>query len=139
MSGSMNRSARTLVVGGAIAVLALAGCGSSSTKASSSSPSTSTSMSMSSSGSGSTAVAGTTITIKSYDFGQPLMVKPGQTINVVNDDSVPHTVTADAGGGFNARVGGNGKGTFTAPATAGTYAFHCSIHPDMHGSLVVAS
>jgi plastocyanin len=137
MSGSINRSARTLVVGGAIAVVALAGCGSSSTKATSTAASPSMSMSMSSGGGA--AVVGTTITIKSYDFGQPLMVKPGQMISVVNDDSVPHTVTADAGGGFNVRVGGSGNGTFTAPATAGTYAFHCSIHPDMHGSLVVAS
>ena len=95
-------------------------------------------MSMSTSA-GSAAVVGTTITIKSYDFGQPLMVKPGQMIKVVNEDSVPHTVTADAGGGFNARVSGSGNGSFTAPATPGTYAFHCSIHPDMHGSLVVAS
>ncbi len=64
-------------------------------------------MSMSSGGGGA-AVVGTTITINSYDFGQPL-VKPGQTIDVVNDDSVPHTVTADAGGGFNVWVGGSGK------------------------------
>jgi plastocyanin len=26
---------------------------------------------------------------------------------------------------------------FKAPTTPGTYPFHCTIHPDMHGSLIV--
>jgi len=53
-----------------------------------------------------------------------------------NNDGTTHTITAD-GGAFNSgNIGGGGtfSHTFTTP---GTYAYHCSIHPTMVGSIVV--
>jgi plastocyanin len=55
----------------------------------------------------------------------------------MNKDSIEHTVTADSAGGFDVSVPSGGTATFTAPNAAGSYAFHCSIHPNMHGTLVV--
>ena len=53
-----------------------------------------------------------------------------------NKDGVAHTVTADDGS-FDVKVGAGSTATFTAPATAGTYQFHCKIHSSMHGTLTV--
>lgn len=77
------------------------------------------------------------ITIASFSFGGPLTVKPGQDISVKNNDGVEHTVTADDGTSFDASVGANGTASFTAPNKPGTYKFHCSIHPQMTGTLTV--
>lgn len=77
------------------------------------------------------------ITIASFSFGSPLTVKPGQDISVKNNDGVEHTVTADDGKSFDVSVGASGTASFTAPSKTGTYTFHCSIHPQMKGTLLV--
>lgn len=78
------------------------------------------------------------ITIKDFAYGNPITVSPGATVTVTNQDSADHTVTADQGPAFEAKVkGGGGAATFTAPAQPGTYAFHCAYHPNMHGTLTV--
>jgi plastocyanin len=46
-------------------------------------------------------------------------------------------VTSDDGKSFNVTVAAGGTATFTAPTKPGTYPFHCSVHPQMHGTLVV--
>jgi len=76
-------------------------------------------------------------TIKNFSF-QPdvLKVKVGAKVTWTNDDTVPHTVTADTNSfaSGNLQPAGSFSFTFTRP---GTYAYHCSIHPSMHGSVVV--
>ena len=62
-------------------------------------------------------------------------VSPGATVTVHNMDGLAHTVTAD-GGDFDSPAPA-GNSTFTAPTKPGSYPFHCSIHPEMHGTLVV--
>ncbi|WP_427174567.1 cupredoxin domain-containing protein [Arthrobacter sp. 92] len=82
--------------------------------------------------------ATTAITIKDFAFGTPITVAPGATVTVTNQDSADHTVTADQGQAFDAKVkGSGGTATFTAPSRPGTYAFHCTHHPNMHGTLTV--
>jgi plastocyanin len=81
--------------------------------------------------------AGPTITIADMAFSAPLTVAPGATVTVVNSDGAEHTVTADSGNAFDAEVDGNGTATFTAPTQPGTYAYHCTYHPSMHGQLIV--
>lgn len=56
---------------------------------------------------------------------------------VKNDDSVNHTVTADSGSAFDVTVNASSTATFTAPTKPGTYAYHCTFHSNMHGTLVV--
>ena len=78
-----------------------------------------------------------TITIKDFAYGDPLTVTPGAAVTVTNMDTAPHTVTADEGAAFDAEVKGGGTATFTAPTTPGTYPYHCTFHPNMHGTLIV--
>jgi plastocyanin len=79
-----------------------------------------------------------TIRIKNFTYGEPLTAAPGATVTITNMDSAAHTVTADDGAAFNTEVkGGGGTATFVAPTKPGTYAYHCTFHPGMHGTLIV--
>ena len=98
--------------------LGLASCGSSSKK--------------SDAGSG----GGSTITIKAFKF-TGATVKAGATVTVKNDDTTTHTVKADAAGFDTGDIEAGKSATFTAPATAGSYPFHCNIHQFMKGTLIV--
>ena len=83
----------------------------------------------------STAKAGEVV-VHNYTF-PPIITAPGATLTLVDRDDEPHTVTANDGsfkaGPFNSEA----PGTLVAPAKAGSYPFHCDIHPTMHGTLVV--
>lgn len=70
-------------------------------------------------------------------FTSPASVASGAKITVTNSDGAEHTVTADSGGAFNVEVDEKGTATFTAPTQPGTYAYHCTYHPMMHGQLIV--
>jgi plastocyanin len=83
------------------------------------------------------AATGPTISIAGMKFTSPASVAPGATITVTNSDSAEHSVTADSGNAFNVDVDGKGTATFTAPSQPGTYAYHCTYHPMMHGQLIV--
>ena len=55
----------------------------------------------------------------------------------VNNDGVQHDLESDTGGVFDSgdmSPNGTFSHTFTA---AGTYAYHCSIHPNMVGTIVI--
>lgn len=76
-----------------------------------------------------------------YSF-QPasVTIKAGSTVMWVNNSNVPHTSTSDSGSAvaWDSSVISSGGGsysfTFSKP---GTYAYHCSFHPFMHGVIVV--
>lgn len=66
----------------------------------------------------------------------PLTVAAGTRVVFSNQSGTGHTATEN-GGGFNTgriRTGQTASVTFKRP---GTYFFHCSIHPFMHGKIVV--
>jgi plastocyanin len=125
----------TLAIAATAAVLA-AGCGGSSgANTPSTSGSTSGGSSTSSSGSSSSASG---VKIANFAFSPAtLTVSGGAHVSVANDDSTAHTVTADDGHSFDTgSIDAGSSATVTAPK-AGRYAYHCSIHPFMHGTLVV--
>jgi plastocyanin len=72
-----------------------------------------------------------------------ITIQPNQSVTWVFG-TVGHTVTFDAVAGAPANIGAvdspnantSASRTFT---TAGTYNYHCSIHPEMTGSVVVTS
>ena len=70
---------------------------------------------------------------------QVLALFASSAAHMVNQDSAPHTVTADDGSFDASAAPSGGTGSFTAPATPGSYAFHCSVHPNMHGTLTVVA
>ena len=75
------------------------------------------------------------ITVKDFAFTTK-SVSAGATVTVHNDGPSRHTVTSDDGK-FNVSVDPGKDATFTAPGTAGSYKFHCTIHSQMHGTLIV--
>jgi plastocyanin len=87
--------------------------------------------------SGPAAAGAATITIANMSFGEPITVSPGAQITIKNDDSAEHSVTSDTAGKFDVDVEGKEQGTLTAPTEPGEYAFHCTYHPSMHGTLIV--
>src|SRR5215212_4267613 len=65
-------------------------------------------------------------------------VQPGDTIMWVNEGNTPHTVTSDDGQ-FDSEVLNPGESfMFTFPE-AGTFNYHCEIHPSMTGSVTVGA
>lgn len=78
-----------------------------------------------------------TITIHNLTFTpSPIMVPVGTTITWINQDSTPHRVISDAGAfeSKNLNHGDNYSFKFTR---SGTYKYHCSIHPNMKGAIIV--
>jgi plastocyanin len=79
-----------------------------------------------------TALAAThTVTMEGFAFKpQVLEVKPGDTVEWVNRDILPHTATA-TGNAFDSKtIQPGGKWSWTARA-AGQYAYECALHPNM--------
>lgn len=84
------------------------------------------------------AATATTLTIKGNAFSpKELTVKPGDSITVTNNDSVPHTVTANGDEFDTGNIAAGETVTFTAPEEAGEYEYICTVHPSMKGVLVV--
>ncbi len=68
----------------------------------------------------------------------PVTIEEGGKVIWQNEDSAPHTATAEDGS-FDTGTLDEGKlksETFKEP---GTYAYICSIHPDMHGTVEVVA
>jgi len=63
-------------------------------------------------------------------------VRPGDVISWTNQDPFPHTVTFESPGSDSKEIPAAGQWTMTAPAN-GRYTYRCSLHPTMHGTLVV--
>jgi plastocyanin len=79
--------------------------------------------------------AAVAVTIEGFAFeAQP--VPADQPFEVANRDSTAHTFTADDGA-FDVELGAGATESVDGLA-AGSYAFHCTIHPDMKGTLVVS-
>lgn len=78
-----------------------------------------------------------TLTIQNFSFNPDIItVNKGDTVTWQNNDSVTHHVvvdddTFDLG---DMPSGGTSKHTFD---TAGTYNYHCSIHSEMKGGVMV--
>jgi plastocyanin len=65
-----------------------------------------------------------------------LTVRAGSTVTWTNHDEEPHTVVASDGSFHSPGLGTGGTFSHTF-ATAGTFDYVCSIHPMMHGTVVV--
>lgn len=77
------------------------------------------------------------VTIQNLAFAPAtITVNKGDTVVWTNKDSVAHTVTGTAGGPASPSIAAQGTYSFTFPAT-GTFAYHCTIHPMMTGTVVV--
>jgi plastocyanin len=66
----------------------------------------------------------------------PVVVQAGGKVIWQNEDTAPHTATADDGSFDTGTIekGKLGSATFKEP---GTFTYHCEIHPSMHGTVEV--
>lgn len=81
-----------------------------------------------------------TIVIRNFVFIPPeITVAPGVVLMVDNQDTAPHTVTAEDSGFDTGNLDGNQRGSITAPMEPGEYPYICDIHQYMKGSLTVSA
>jgi plastocyanin len=133
------------VIAAAVVVVSLVGCGSSSkgtatspTAGSAGVPSTGTGGATASTGPSATSAGGASISIKNFSFSPvPLDVKVGETITITNNDSTDHTFTDDGGAFDTGHIAPAASKTVTI-TKAGTYDYHCNIHPSMKGVIEVS-
>jgi plastocyanin len=72
-------------------------------------------------------------------FSPPsVTVTVGDTVTWTNGDQISHTATAD-GGSFDTGTLGNGESGTATFATAGSFPYHCTVHPNMTGTVVVVA
>jgi len=80
----------------------------------------------------------TGVTIQNFAFSPAtLTVKAGDTVVWTNQDSSSHTVVSDSGSEIASGTlsqGGTYSHTFNS---AGTYGYHCGIHQNMKGKIIV--
>ena len=80
--------------------------------------------------------ADATITIADFAYPPTTTVNVGDSVTWSNESGVAHTATAD-GGSFDTASIANGASASVPFDTPGTFAYHCAIHPQMTGSIVV--
>jgi plastocyanin len=81
--------------------------------------------------------SGNSVTMSGFAFHpQTLTVKAGTTVTWANNDAVDHTVTSDTNLFASDKLGKNATFSYTF-SNAGTFAYHCSIHKTMKGTIVV--
>ncbi|QRY54250.1 cupredoxin domain-containing protein [Mycolicibacterium septicum] len=82
-------------------------------------------------------VAGTAVSIDNFAFAPAMLtVHRGDTVTWTNHDEEPHTVAAEDGSFRSPGMDTNATFSFTF-ANPGSYDYVCSIHPVMHGTVVV--
>lgn len=77
------------------------------------------------------------VTIAEFAYSpDPVRIQEGGKVIWQNEDSTPHTATADDGSFDTGTIeqGKIGSATFKE---AGTFTYHCTIHPTMHGTVEV--
>jgi plastocyanin len=105
-----------------------AGCGSSSspsTPSPTSGPTTNVSM-----------VNGASLLTSTAYAPNPVNITVGTTVMWVNNDNTAHTSTADGGAWSSPSIAPGGQFTRTF-SSAGTFTYHCTIHPNMIGTVNV--
>jgi plastocyanin len=81
--------------------------------------------------------AGDAISINNFAFVPATLTVPvGATVTWTNQDQEPHTVVANDGSFRSPGLGTGATYSYTFP-TAGSFDYTCSIHPFMHGTVVV--
>ena len=66
----------------------------------------------------------------------PLTISAGGTVTWTNSDSTTHTSTGDDGSWNSGNIAPGGQFSRTFP-TAGSFKYHCSLHPGMVGTITV--
>ncbi len=77
------------------------------------------------------------VTMRNIEYDKNIInVKVGETVTWVNEDAVSHTATADDGS-FNTQLLAQGEKASVTFTKKGSYPYHCTVHPNMRGTVVV--
>lgn len=80
-----------------------------------------------------------TVIIQNMAFSPAsLTVNVGDTVTWINMDSVGHSATADDNS-FDTDILSQNQSKDITFSKAGTFSYHCKVHPNMHGTIVVKS
>ena len=66
-----------------------------------------------------------------------ITIKVGETVTWTNQDSAPHTVTSDLGNELGSNNLGRGQFYSHTFSQAGTFEYHCGVHPGMKAKVIV--
>ncbi len=78
------------------------------------------------------------VTIQNMAFSpKNLQVKVGQAVTWTNQDAVGHSATADDNS-FDTGILGQGQSKAITFSKAGTFTYHCSVHPSMTATITVS-
>lgn len=81
--------------------------------------------------------SGTQVVMKDLAFDPAsVTIEVGESVTWENQDSVTHTITADNGEFTSGDIAPGSTFTFEFDQ-AGTYAYHCGLHPSMEATVVV--
>jgi LPXTG-motif cell wall-anchored protein len=84
-----------------------------------------------------TAAADTGVTISDFEFApSSVTVDEGDTVTWTNDGPTPHSATADDGS-FDTGIFNAGQSRSQTFDQAGTFAYFCTPHPNMRGTITV--
>jgi plastocyanin len=82
--------------------------------------------------------SGEELTVSEFEFHPAEITVPvGTTIKVTNEGPSPHTVTSKESGGFESGTIKQGETKTVTLTEAGTFAYFCSFHPFMTGTITV--
>jgi plastocyanin len=77
------------------------------------------------------------VKIDNFTFNPPVLtIKAGTTVTFTNNDDIPHTVVAKDKAFRSKTLDTDDTYTFTF-TTPGSFAYFCSLHPHMTGTIVV--
>lgn len=90
------------------------------------------------SSSANTGLAEAVIDIQDFTFSPgTLTISVGASVTWMNLDSAPHSIKSDSGSELNSNLLGNGDSYSHTFTQAGTYEYHCGVHPMMKGKIIV--
>lgn len=133
-------SRRLLLALGSSAILAVAACSSGgSSAAPADTPATASEAPAAGGACTTTDAAGTVaVTIEGFAYSPgSISASVGDVIAFTNKDAASHTATLDDGSCDTGGIAADATGALTFSA-AGTYPFHCTIHPDMTGTIEIS-
>lgn len=80
----------------------------------------------------------TAVTMSNLAFSPAaITVSPGSMVAWTNKEDAPHTITSKGGGVLKSKTLQKGSSFSYTFATAGAYAYYCSVHPNMKGTVTV--
>lgn len=69
----------------------------------------------------------------------PIRITAGSTVTWTNSTAPTHTSTSDTGAWNTGNIAPGATSAAVAFPTAGTFTYHCAIHPSMTGSVIVSA